>query len=397
MLRTLLLTYSFFYVFNSVLLAQETGTVLIISDFSAHLMIDGEDKGAIDANKPQKFELQKGEHYIQLFHSSLGTEKSSIIEIESGKQIVHKVELLINPEMLKDHSQIVVDGQLSIPGLMDENAAQGTTVYYGFEKGDEITLDFDLVNNNGKCAISIFTYPNNNIKYSNSDFQNLKQIKIKVVERGIYGFTFTTFSLLNRTGQIKIKRKAESEATKEFNTEVVLEQVFTPVPIQENINFVVDPGFTASINGKSRVILPITLPENTVKWFYKFAAFRNNEDLDKVKGTMNLLGELTKLIDNTGTLAFGIDLLSSPPGTDKADVFLLDADNFQKFRNKQDEIANYFAQGTMENLNSGNVEIDCCTSGNWYLGLRNPSTFYEINIAIEVVAITSHYELRMKN
>lgn len=395
MLRTLLLTYSFFYVFNSVLLAQETGTVLIISDFSAHLMIDGEDKGAIDANKPQKFELQKGEHYIQLFHSSLGTEKSSIIEIESGKQIVHKVELLINPEMLKDHSQIVVDGQLSIPGLMDENAAQGTTVYYGFEKGDEITLDFDLVNNNGKCAVSIFSYPNNNVKYSNSDFQNLKQIKIKVVERGIYGFTFTTTNLLNRTGQIVIKRKPESKATKEFNTEVVLEQILTPNLVIKSQEFFVNGGVNSSVrDGKSRVTLPITLPPNTVKWFYRYVAYREKENISSITETMDLFGELTKILDETGLITFGIEALTQPPGADYGDIYLIDRANMSPFLEKKNY--QYYPQGTRENYKSGNVEIDCCIAGEWYLGLKNPSDFFGINISVEVVAIISQYELRMK-
>lgn len=392
MTRNTLLLF-FLFLASLSLYGQSSGSVLIISKFDAHLMIDGEDHGIISANKPQKFELSEGEHYVQLFHSSMGTEKSSILQIEPGKQIVHKVELLMNPSAFNEDLQVVVDGQINIPGLTDPNSEQGSTLYYAFDKGDEIIIDFDLVNNHGKCGVSVFTYPDGNVKYSNSGFQKLESAAIEVSEKGIYGFTFTTTGLLDRTGQILIKRKSQS--ADEFNTEVVLAEVLTPNLILKSQEFYVNGGARSSVyDGKSRVIVPISLPENTVKWYYRFAAYREKEELEQVSGLMDLFGELANIIDETGTISFGIEVLSQPPGADYADVYLIDRPNYNIFLNK--EPFGHYPQGTRENYKAGNVEIDCCSVGEWFLGIKNPANMHGINVSIEVVAVTKTIELKMK-
>lgn len=378
------------------LTAQNNGSLLLISDFKAHLMLDGEDKGTIEANKPQKFELIKGQHYVQLFHSELGTERSSLIEIKQGKQIVHKVAFLANPEDLFGSNVLVVEGQLDIPGIALGEGETGSTIYHAFEKGDEILLDFDLINRNGKCAVTVFTYPDNSVKYSSGNFKKLDNVSIKVRERSIYGFTFTTTNLLNRKGQITIRRKSESGSTKNFNTEVSFEEVIKPILVQDLQEFYVNGGGKSTFfDGKSRVVLPITLPLNTIKWYYRFSSNRDKTSLESTSNAMDLIGELTRIIDKTGILALGVDLLTTPPGSNYSDIYLIDRASMNPFLSKGDY--SHYPQGTRENFMSGNVEIDCCISGEFYLGFKNPDPLFGINISIEVVAITSTYELRMKD
>lgn len=105
---------------------------------------------------------------------------------------------------------------------------------------------------------------------------------------------------------------------------------------------------------------------------------------------------MTRLIDQSGTTATAISLLSRPPGADYADVLLLssyeDVVNFEK-KVDLDPLSSktfYFDRvGSRENQISALVEIKDprrCV-GTQYIGFRNPSSTYGIAISIEVVAI----------
>lgn len=375
--------------------STDTGTVLIISDSKAYLTIDGNDQGLIEDGKPMRIELKLGEHFIQFIHASTGAEKSSVLHILKGKQVVQRIEF---NEKLKPilESIPVVNGHLAIPGLTNDQNGDGTVVYYAFEKGDEILLSFDLQNNNGKCSIAVFTYPGLNVVYSKSDVRQLKDVKIDVAERGIYGFQLTTSAVLDRTGHLEISRLPNNNSTKDFNTEVLLVDVQTPVTVTETQSFYINSGSNALFKGgNSRVILPIRLPPGTVKWYYRFSASRDENIVNQVENTTTLFSELSVIIDQSGLLAGGIQFLSNPPGADYCEIYLLDGSNTQAFLNKSD--FKHYPQAGRLNFTHGNVEVDFILPEEMYLGFKNPDNRHGIHIVVEVVAILGKQELKMKN
>ena len=103
---------------------------------------------------------------------------------------------------------------------------------------------------------------------------------------------------------------------------------------------------------------------------------------------MKLFSELTKLIDQTGTLSFGVNVLTQPPCANYCDIYLLDENNRAPFLNKDDGYWKNFSEGSRQNLMSGVVQVgNCCTSKNFYLGIKNPDYGYGIAVMIEIVAI----------
>jgi hypothetical protein len=152
---------------------------------------------------------------------------------------------------------------------------------------------------------------------------------------------------------------------------------------------------STNIGGKTRITFPINLPKNAIEWYYTFSASRDKETMVKTKSSINLLGELTNLIDQTGILNFGVDMLTKPPGGNICDVYLLDFNNRGLFEAKTE--FRHYPEGSRENIVSGVVKVKSLNIPNPYLGIRNPDMSYGINVIIEVVAITLQEEWGTRN
>ena len=141
-------------------------------------------------------------------------------------------------------------------------------------------------------------------------------------------------------------------------------------------------------NKKSRITFPIVLPENTVEWYYVFSASQQNS-----KNNFNLLGQLASIVDQTGSLNFGIDLLSTPPGSHVCNVFTFaDYENSRFFQENKD--FEYLVDCSRQNIKSGTVKVPGVPGfmglkGGFkmYMGLDNPKDLKGISVSIEVVAI----------
>jgi len=147
-------------------------------------------------------------------------------------------------------------------------------------------------------------------------------------------------------------------------------------------------GASLNTNRKSRITFPIILPENTVEWYYVFSASQQNS-----KNNFNLLGQLASLIDQTGSLNFGIDLLSTPPGSHVCNVFVFleheDSRFFEDYKNYS-----YLGDCSRKNIKSGTVKVPGVPGfmglkGGYkmYMGIENPKDLKGISVSIEVVAI----------
>ncbi|RPD44138.1 DUF1036 domain-containing protein [Hymenobacter sediminis] len=138
--------------------------------------------------------------------------------------------------------------------------------------------------------------------------------------------------------------------------------------------------------GKSRTVIPVTLPPNTVSWYYEFTAFRNEAQLQAARTQFKLMSELSRLVDQTGALKFALTALSTPPGGSICNVFLLGSpEQTDLFQAKQE--FSYVREGTRSSLTSAVVPVSQPVSQQVYLGLHNPDNLYGIHYALEVVAI----------
>jgi hypothetical protein len=393
------------------LFAQTESTVLILTNKNAKVLFDGEEKGTAEANTPFKISSPGGEHYAQVQYDASGTklDKGEIVVLEPGKQKI--VRLLFEEQPVSLSNTLVSELNFPIPGSlgvgvwMNDHPNQQYPYpvhYFAFEKGDEIHIAVSMTNKNGTNQIEIATYPTNVVKYTNNGFSELKDITVKVEERSIYSFTFATNHAFDRNCIVKLSRKPASAETAKFNTNVSRQKVHRPVTIVEPSSLWVNSTSNATFSGgKSRVLVPVTFPPSTVEWFYRFAASRNKADIDNVRKNFQLFGELAQLLLpgagalTTKVVSVGVDQLTMPPGADYCDIYLLDNNNTPGFVAKTNDWKCYM-QATRQNLMSGNVKVDCCLQGQYYLGINNPATLDGINVSVEVIAITACEELVME-
>lgn len=281
------------------------------------------------------------------------------------------------------------------------------TFYYGFAEGDQMIFSFDEVNDKELKELEIIELP------SSSKFMDYKTKKIEnkilnIAKTGIYKFRFSNSAVTGRVCRFKIQRIPGREDLKNFDCNVYWRTVndsskkvqqerylvktnYQAVQILEPSEFFVNSGRNSLFEGgKSRITLPINLPSNTVEWYYTFSATRNDAEVAATKKSMNLMAQLTKLVDQSGALNIGIEMLTKPPGGNVCDVFLVDANNRAPFEAKTD--FQYFTEGTRENLTSGVVKVKSSLFSNAFLGIRNPDAGYGIHLIVEAVAITTEEE-----
>jgi hypothetical protein len=394
--------------------SQSQGSVLVIVDSDSKLSIDGGSQDAVTANVPKKYVLSLGEHLIQITATLNGanTSKSQVVTIEADKQKVVQIELSATEQKSVDLTNsvegaiTVADLNFTIPGTFAVNSWKGDhpnqaypnspDYFYAFEKGDEIVIDCGMTNKKGTNVLVVSTFPGKSVKYSNQAFTDLSNIRIKVEERSIYRFALATNFAFDRNGKMTIKRIPASEATKNFNSTVKLQKKYKAVTILSPQDSWVNSGSNAAMGGKSRITFPVEFPQNTVEWYYKFAASRDANLIAQTKEELHLVGELTKLVGGVtgGVLNIAVNQLTQPPGSNYCDVILLDKNNFSPFEQKVEY--SYIKDGSRENFTSGVVQMKCCTNDTYYLGVRNPDSFYGIQVAIEVVAIVLEEGLAME-
>lgn len=156
--------------------------------------------------------------------------------------------------------------------------------------------------------------------------------------------------------------------------------------------FYLNGGTRATFGGKSRTWYNISLPKNTVEWYYSFTTTKNKNS----SATIGLLSQLTKLYDPTGMTAIAANTILTPSGAGACDIYLMDRDNANAFSKKVDNFGGtyyYQVSGSRENFKDGTVQIKDILTGNWCLGFKNPSSSTGISITFEVVAIVEETKI----
>lgn len=147
------------------------------------------------------------------------------------------------------------------------------------------------------------------------------------------------------------------------------------VSIQKNITYTL--ASSISLTGKSRVVLPITLPENTIAWFYQISATKGSEN------PLNLLLQLSRLTDPTGLTADITSKILTPKGDVNCNVFVLNQEFKDAFlAGKQ---FSYSLEGSVTSIQQATMQLSKYPYGTYYIGLDNPN-INSIIISIEVAA-----------
>lgn len=280
----------------------------------------------------------------------------------------------------------VADLSILIPGL-DTSATAVPEFFYAFEAGDAVTLDITMDKSQGTNDILVSTYPAGVEVHHDRALPSMSIQRLNIRERGIYRFTLSTSHAVARNALIKVWRKPESAATQEFNCNVTWEKIYTTAQVCEQQPFYVNS--RTNLGGNTRTALSVTLPPNTVEWYYRFSASRDEADMARVSSNAGLISELAAglMTGGASSLVAGLGgLLSQPPGADYCDIYLLDPENYPRFITK--EPFAHIGDGTRENFKSGNVRVTCCPSGQYYLGVRNNDVSHGIHVFLDVVAIT---------
>lgn len=172
--------------------------------------------------------------------------------------------------------------------------------------------------------------------------------------------------------------------------------IYTPTPIQ-NGNEQFGLSSLKSL-GKTRHVVSFLLPPNTVKWYFVYSSSRNKSDVVNTQNTFNLLGKLSRVIDNTGIMNNVLQQIGTPPGFDACDLYTLasqkDVDPFESKRDLLGNGFNYIQEYSKKNSISGVVEVSEPNrqSGWQYLGFINKNFGYPLEVNLQVVAIVKSEE-----
>lgn len=141
-------------------------------------------------------------------------------------------------------------------------------------------------------------------------------------------------------------------------------------------------GTRAIFGGKSRVTIPVSLPEGTISWYYSFTTSPGESGT----ANLNLFAQLSSIVlDPSGITKASLSQINIPEGSNSLDVYLIDQDNKSLFEEK--EPFRHYPTGAVENTKSAIVDVNEPNSGSYYLGLKNPSSLDGLNVQIEVVAL----------
>lgn len=266
--------------------------------------------------------------------------------------------------------------------------------------GDAIQIEIDR-DKGSKIDMEVTIYPQRPF-FNESNFKSVKRI-ITVTTRGVYVIKLINTSdkqavydvnifSQNYTGQpVTLEHKLVRDTTYGYRTKQykTIEKLETRTV--QNERFYVNSRSNAFIKGgKSRVIVPITLPEHTVEWYYVFTASRNEEEVKQTLNTFNLASVLSGYIKNDKDLKSAVANIVTPPGAEICDIYLLDEKNAKQFTEKED--FSYILDASRENYKSGLVRVWDHNSRKVYLGLSNPDNLHGIHIAVEVVAVVKRAE-----
>ncbi len=303
--------------------AQSTDTIILFIPCKAGtLIIDGVDKGNIDADDVRREKLAYGDHYIQLKTSA----KKYNLTLNLGKPLIINMVKLGCEEAPQITATKILDKKLTLNGPISQTQEKNL---FAMDVDDELIVNCHLTNPKGTANISISRQETGAVIYRNDAFSAIENERIKIPQKGIYNVTMSTNAIFGREAQIVLERVPSKSSDPNFKTTIgwVLDTTF--VELQTTNSRVYSTG---AIGHSNRTIISANLPVNTSYWAYYISVDQaSKEQMQKLANTATKAG---KSMTSNPLVMLGFGLLSALPvlnTTATVNYRFTDASNAQLF------------------------------------------------------------------
>jgi hypothetical protein len=351
--------------------AQSDTTILFVPCKTGTLIIDGIEKGIIEADDVHREKLSLGEHYIQL--KTAAKKYNTTLKLPGLASGIVKLgceETALGTARIK-----LLDKKLTLVGIMNQTLEKNTI---GLDAGDELIINCHLTNNKGTANLSIKRQETGVEIYKKDVFPVLEDERVRIPQKGIYVVTLSTNALLAREAQLVLERQPASYSDPNFKT---------------TVNWVYDTSFVelqttntrvySTTNVRSpRTVVSVPLPPNTAYWTYWIgvdqAATQQLQDFAKT------LSSAGKIISTSPLVQLGFGLIKEIP----------------MFKNMTSTVSYHFADGLNAQLftagrpyrpyvfkNADNVSSD-------YALLRNTPT--DISFCFENQSMSMGHDVEVR-
>jgi len=304
--------------------------------------------------------------------------------------------ILINHIALSLQNRVLVaETTVKISSLGSEE------LYFGFNEGDQVIFNFELIKGKNLKEIEIFEYPNTSIFMDyKTEFINDKSISIS--KKGIYKFSFKNSAVGVRVCKVKVERIPANTNDEKFNTTVYWKTLTdTNFYLQDEkyiinkdtsyinvANPTVKVHSTTNANGNMSTF-NFSLPENTVAWSYYIGVDQSGQEAYE-KATKELAKNTAPLLAKIPTygplaaLALGsASYLSILQTGEDIDFFIVEGDNVNLFLTNRQFY--YIKKGKVIN-DFGRITSP--KKGSLHFCFSNDNAVTGVTVTVKVVALT---------
>lgn len=363
-----------FIAFSLDLAAQSDSTIVLVPCKTGTLVIDGVEKGVVEADDAHREILKTGDHYIQLKTS--GKKYNMTIKAPwpgSGIVKIGCEETAIAQSKIK-----LLDKKLTLVGILNQTLEKNTIA---LDAGDDLIINCHLTNNKGTANLSIARQENGVEIYKKEAFPALDDEHVKISQKGIYVITLSTNALFAREAQIVLERLPGIGGDVNFKTTVGWVNDTTFIELQTTRTRVFSKTAVGRIN---RSIVNVNLPPNTAFWTYWIGVDQAaTEHMQRFAETLSAAGQS---MSKHPLVQLGFGLIKEIPAfstTSTVNYRFADAQNAQNFL--EGRPCSFYGFKTASNISS-DYAIVTTYPGNVTLCFDNDSPGYGHDVEVRVVA-----------
>lgn len=312
----------FFFASALQVAAQSDTTVMFVPCKTGTLIIDGVEKGIIEADDVHREKLRAGDHYVQL---KTPTKKYNLTLKIPG--LTSGIVKLGCEDAVAGSAKIkLLDKKLTLVGILNQTLERNSIA---LDAGDDLIINCHLTNNKGTANISITRQENGTEIYKKDGFPALDDEHVKIPQKGIYVVTLSTNAFLGREAQIVLERLPATGSDPNFKTTFGWVSDTTFVELQTTKTRV----FSKTALGRTnRSIVNVNLPANTAYWTYWIGVDQAaTEHMQRFGKTLSSVG---KVVSTHPLVQYGFGLIKEIPAfsaTSTVNYCFSDAANAQQF------------------------------------------------------------------
>lgn len=373
---------------SGLLQAQRKGTLVIVTDSACKLWVNGQEEGDLIADESLRLHLREGEHMVVARHKDTQEEKRERVVVSAEEQRL--LTLQFRPRVLEPVA--IADLTLTIPKVLQRQSGV-PDVYYSLAANDQLVVNISPLSSGGSQSLQLVSYPQGSVLYAADGLTAVKDLRIRIPQTGIYRLMLSTTYNQDRKIRLQLSRIPVDISTYAHDTRVFKQLKYEVASVESPGLHWLNSLSNAYIRGGSdRILLPVSLPDNTVEWYYTVSASRDRESISQNLRTISLVRDVAKAIVSGNVAAtalnFSFQLITQPPGSDYCDVYLLQEQGRKLFANGEEEFP-FLQEGSRENVSSAKVRIKGNEQRQYYLALRNRDTFNGLAVGIEIVALVA--------